>query len=115
MSLEIAEELDRRGIVEEYLAAFGDELVLRRKWKHAQAKRKKMEAEFPHLSHCSGNLSKVVNQKVFTSVFENTKRTVFAKDEAEARKKFLSMLEIEDDQEKKNKKRKLEEKPLAKK
>jgi len=106
--LELAEELDRRGLVEEYLAVFGDEVVLRRKWKEAQAKRKKMETDFPHLSHISGNLGKVVNQKVYTAVFEGKKKSVFAQDEDEAREKLLKLLEVEETTEKKSKKRKLE-------
>lgn len=108
--MDLAEEVDRRGLAEEYLALLHDEAVLRRKWQAARVRRKKMETEFSHLAHVSGNVNRVVNQRVFTGQIGDMKRTVFAKDEAAARTQLSALLEKEKEivEEKSKKRRRTE-------
>jgi hypothetical protein len=101
MSGAVEEELDRLGLVEEYLSVLTDVISLKRKLKIAKKHQKKLEESFPQLSHIAGNSAAIYNRRVFACSDGSLVRRVVAKDEDDARRKLAKLTEEEAEKEEK--------------
>lgn len=95
MSLGVQEELDRLGLVEEYLTVLTDVISLKRKLKLAKKHKRTLEEQFPQLNHLSGNASSIINKRIFAAASGKTVRRVVAKDEDEAKEKLSKLVEFQ--------------------